>query len=507
MALAFIASFVLWLLPCLPATSHAQTLAYFRDSTFGAGLYDARRLKKYGGPTVVDLDRDGYPDLLFNHHDSVPSQLFWNNGDGTFSRSSWQMWHDIHGINAFPISPWTRNMRFTLSAGGNFGRNPSSPLMYEVNAATRNVRLVSAQAGVTRRGGRGRTAVYMDLSKRAHLYWPDVLFINAAALKGSSQFAYEQTKSGRFTLRGVGGSFQSTPEQLGTVTDLEDDLQMEVLTYWTLRVWRVTRAFTLTEISKQVLPRGLAYRGVAAVAELDFDNDGDFDLYVARSRIGWWLPDVAYDDYLLENRGGYYVDVSAKARIPRGTQSRGVTTGDFNNDGFIDLHVTQYNDYDILLLNRGDGTFRRVSQPISRPGNTRGDHSVAFDYDMDGRIDIISSQGDHNNVKLGGSYRLFQNITPPSKKQRNYLLVRVGNPWNRSCTPLHAVVMVQAGKLRMKRRVGSPGTAVSNSYLETVHFGLGKRRRADRIFVKYSSGYVIVLKNVAAGRTVNIGWV
>ncbi|CAN8075914.1 unnamed protein product [Agarophyton chilense] len=485
---------------------HAQPLAYFRDTTGASGLYDPRRLKKYGGPTVVDLDRDGYPDLLFNHHDSVASQLFWNNRDGTFSQSTWKLWHDIHGINPFPVSPWTKNMRFTLSVGGNYGRNPSSPYMYEVDAATRNVRLVTAEAGISLRGGRGRTALYLDFSNRAHTLWPDVLFINAKALKGSNQYAYEQSKAGVFRLKNIRGPFQFTEEQFGTVTDIDGDGIMEVLTYWTLRVWKITRPFTLKEITKNVLPSETPYRGVAAIAEIDFDNDGDFDLYIARSRIGWWMPQGPYHDILLENRNGRYVDVSVQARIPRNTESRGVTAGDFNNDGFVDLHVTVYNSFDIMLLNRGDGTFRSVSQPINRPGNTRGDHAVAFDYDRDGRLDLVSSQGDHNDVKLGGSYRLFKNVSPMNNK-RNFLIVRVGNPWNRGCTPLHAEVLVISGGLRMKRRVGSPGTAVSNSYLEILHFGLGSRRWVNNIYVRYTCGFVLSKKNVGAGNTVNLGWV
>lgn len=270
-------------------------------------------------------------------------------------------------------------------------------------------------------------------------------------------------------------------------------------------MYKVTNYFTLTDISNQVFPAGLNRQGCIAIAELDYDNDGDFDLYVARFRIGSWLPAVAYNDYLLENRNGKYVEVSSQVGLPKGTQSHGVTVGDFNNDGWIDIHVTQYNAPDYILVNNGNRSFRRVAATTWRPPSVSGDNAAAVDYDLDGRLDLIAAQGNHINIGLGGTYRIFKNVINIATGRANFLNVRVGNAPNGSSTPMNAVITVVAGGVTMKRRVGSPGTEFANSYIETQHFGLGGATFAQTVSVRYPNGQVTALGNVRAGQTVVVG--
>eukprot|EP00178_Gracilaria_changii_P022260 TRINITY_DN65_c0_g1_i2.p1 TRINITY_DN65_c0_g1~~TRINITY_DN65_c0_g1_i2.p1 ORF type:complete len:505 (-),score=89.80 TRINITY_DN65_c0_g1_i2:289-1803(-) len=480
----------------------AQTPS-FRDVTVAAGI-DLRsgKVKKYGSPSVVDLDRDGLPDLLFCHHDSTFTELYYNLGDGTFGKPNWGIFHDSHGFAPFPVSPWHRAMRFTLSVGGNYGLDPANPLMFEVNPYDRSIREVTTEAAITARGGRGRSAVYLDLSMGAHPYWPDVIYTNAWALEGTHQFAYENVGNMKFALRTLQGGFEMTRNPLAIVTDIDNDGVMEVLSYYLFTVWKQVAPFHMVDVSSSVLPPGMAREGVAAVAEIDFDGDGDFDLYLARDRVGSWMPDTVYHDILLENRNGKYVDVSQQAGIPRASKSRGVTTGDFNNDGWVDLHVSQYQGTDFLLLNNGDGTFTRKDWITGHAPDTRGDMTVGVDYDMDGKLDLIMSEGDHDDVSVGGYFRIFKNELSGGG---NYLHVRVANPSDRSCTPLNAVVIVKSGNLTMMRRVGSPGSSVSHSYLETLHFGLGARTTADSVTVRYTNGVVEELRNVAHGQTVLVG--
>lgn len=489
----------------LPLPTALKPEPEFEDVTVAAGIA-VTRLKKYGAPAVVDLDRDGYPDMLFCHHDQTFEELYFNNRDGTFSKAQWGIHHDTHGFNAYPVSPDTRTMRFSMSVGGNFGRDPNPPFVFEVNPFTRAVTRIDAAVGLDQAGGRGRSAVYLDLSQGRHPQWLDVLYTNAQALNGSSQFAYENVDGNKFELRQLKGGFETSDNSLALVTDVDGDGAVEIIAMWRFTMYKVTGEFELTDITDSVVPAGMPRTGVIAVAEIDFDNDGDFDLYLARHRVGPWLPDVAYDDILLENRNGKYVDVSDRAGIPKGTLSHGVTIGDFNNDGWMDIYVVQYTEPDFMLINQGGGSFRRVDDLTTRPNDTRGDNAVAVDYDLDGRVDIISSQGDHNDVEFGGSYRIFRNILDVSAGESNYLNVRVGLPWDRSVTPMHAVVLMNAGNLWQSRRVGSPGTEVSNSYLETLHFGIGSRTMVDVIYVKYSNGYVVARKNMEHGQTVLLGF-
>eukprot|EP00178_Gracilaria_changii_P008574 TRINITY_DN2593_c0_g1_i2.p1 TRINITY_DN2593_c0_g1~~TRINITY_DN2593_c0_g1_i2.p1 ORF type:complete len:503 (-),score=71.49 TRINITY_DN2593_c0_g1_i2:883-2391(-) len=493
---------------CLPlmllSFALAQNNPSFVDVSDAAGLpYNPR--KKYAGPAIADLDRDGRPDLLFCHHDNYYAELFFNEGNGRFTRSTWQSWRDNHGIVPVPVSVNSKNMRFTISPGGNFGRDPSKPQIFEVSPQRVVTDLSST---IQQAGGSGRTAIFMDLSF-THTGFPDVLFMNAPPKDGTSpsHFGYENV-FGEYKFRTPEG-FQFDRNWYGSPIDVDNDRVMEVIThYYMLTAYKVVGPWKFKDVTNDIFPPGIGRMGAVAIAEIDYDNDGDFDLYVARTKssdLQWVYGDTFYD-YLLENVGGRFIDVTAKARIPRGTLARGVTVADFNNDGWMDVFVTQYINADIMLLNNGDGTFRRVDGLISRPANVRGDNAVAFDYDDDGRMDLISSQGDYHTAGEPGNFRLFRNVMALNDNRR-FVKVRVGNSPDGIATALHAVVtiVVGGGSRSMVQRVGSPGATISRSYIETLHFGIGTFSWVNSFSVTYTNGYTVTRGGAAAGSTVTLG--
>lgn len=509
MSIFSLSTFILFLLtsylsPVLSAISNPST-PNFRDVSVAAGIQlTDQKLKKYGGPAAADLDNDGYPDLLFCHHDSSWAEIYFNNRNGKFVKSPFRLWTDMHALVVVPRSVYSRARRFTITSGGNYGKEPIPPRMFHVSG--RKITEVTKQAKIDKAGGRGRTAIFMHLKKNRDHRHPDILYTNARP-SGAYNFIHfgYKNRGPNYEFKRLTG-FENVPNWFAMPTDIDGDGQMEVVSYQNLTFHKLIAPFTFRDITNNVLPPSVPRIGTVAVAEFDMDNDGDMDLYVARTNTGDlnWLRGTSWPDVLLENRNGKYVDVSRRAGLPANSASRGVTTGDFNNDGFMDIFVPQYVNRDILLLNRGDGTFKRVDGLITRPPNVRGDHAVAVDYDLDGRVDLVVAQGDQHNRALGGSYRIFQNILPKSSG-RNYLHVRVGTAPNRSATALHAVVTVVAGGMRMTRRVGSPGDAVSRSFLETVHFGLRGSGKAKLVKVRWTNGVTSLKWNVQANSKVNFG--
>jgi hypothetical protein len=134
------------------------------------------------------------------------------------------------------------------------------------------------------------------------------------------------------------------------------------------------------------------------VAILDYDNDGWPDIFLvngARIHAGQRddeRPDKSAPEFwnrlYRNNHDGTFTDVTEKAGV-RGTgYGMGVAVGDFDNDGFEDLLVTNYGSV-ILYHNNGDGTFTDVTQKAGL--HTDGWMSSAgfFDYDNDGKLDLF----------------------------------------------------------------------------------------------------------------------
>ena len=144
---------------------------------------------------------------------------------------------------------------------------------------------------------------------------------------------------------------------------------------------------TFEEVGRQ---KGLAAQlGGINVMQMDYDNDGRPDLFVARG--GWQRP--IRDSLLRQEADGTFTDVTARAAAgldqPHRTQT--AAWADYDGDGWLDVYVGYEETASKLFRNRGDGTFEDVSVAagVSRSAFTK---AVAWgDYDNDGRPDLYVS--------------------------------------------------------------------------------------------------------------------
>jgi len=126
------------------------------------------------------------------------------------------------------------------------------------------------------------------------------------------------------------------------------------------------------------------------VCVADFDNDGWPDIYFVNGR-DRYNRGISVKNALYRNNGeGTFTDVTEKAGVPGTAYGLGCVWGDYDNDGFPDLFITQYGG-NVLYHNNGDGTFTDVTDKAGVAGlESRKFHSGAtfFDYDRDGRLDL-----------------------------------------------------------------------------------------------------------------------
>jgi hypothetical protein len=134
------------------------------------------------------------------------------------------------------------------------------------------------------------------------------------------------------------------------------------------------------------------------VAVFDFDNDGRMDIFFTN---GAQLPDLKktdssyYNCLLQQRRDGTFEDVTAKAGLAgeRLDFNFGVAVGDYDNDGYEDLFLCGAG-RNALYHNNGDGTFTDVTAASGiggKPANTLSVAAAWFDYDNDGLLDLIVS--------------------------------------------------------------------------------------------------------------------
>ncbi len=125
-------------------------------------------------------------------------------------------------------------------------------------------------------------------------------------------------------------------------------------------------------------------------AFIDYDNDGWMDLFVLCGTRFDDPPRDATNRLYHNNRDGTFTDVTDKAGLRRTGWASAVTVGDYNNDGFEDIFITYWGQ-NVLYRNSGDGTFTDVTHEagLLHPGVLWGSGCAFVDYDRDGYLDLF----------------------------------------------------------------------------------------------------------------------
>ncbi len=139
------------------------------------------------------------------------------------------------------------------------------------------------------------------------------------------------------------------------------------------------------ETGKRYLPETMG----SGVAVLDFDQDGWMDLFFVN---GWRLelgrPEGA-GSVLYRNRGdGTFGDVTREAGLGSHAYGMGAAAGDYDNDGFPDLYVTNLG-INRLYRNNGDGTFSDITVEAGVGDPSWGASAAWLDADNDGNLDLF----------------------------------------------------------------------------------------------------------------------
>ena len=207
-----------------------------------------------------------------------------------------------------------------------------------------------------------------------------------------------------------------------------------------------------------------------AAAWCDYDQDGDLDLYVGNERLsrGRFAP-----SQLFQNQGdGTFVDVAKEAGVTNDRFSRGVCWGDYDNDGDFDLYVSNFGQPNRLYRNRGDGTFEDVAPELGvdlqteNPRKQRSFQSWFFDVDGDGWLDLFCAPYPLGGVggSVEGTARSYFGLEPTEEVCRFWL--NDGRGGFREATE-------EYGLLRTLPVMGANYADVDNDGFQDIYLGTG----------------------------------
>ena len=260
--------------------------------------------------------------------------------------------------------------------------------------------------------------------------WLDVFVVNGSVLEGFPQggaptgHLYRNRHDGTFEdVTASSGLTQSGWGQAACSGDYDNDGRDDLfVTYWGQnRLFHNRGDGRFDDVTERAGLKTAKPRWGAGCAFLDYDRDGRLDLFAANyidfDLASTPVPESGLCRYkgipvacgppglpgaknvLYHNAGdGTFEDVSERAGITRasGTYGLGVSTLDFNDDGWVDLYVANDSNPSALYLNNADGTFKDVAVTAgcaySQDGKPQAGMGVAVgDYDRNGTVDLFKT--------------------------------------------------------------------------------------------------------------------
>lgn len=263
---------------------------------------------------------------------------------------------------------------------------------------------------------------------------------------------------------------------------------------------------------------------------IDYDNDGDLDLFIAKCSGGGSGPGGNIDELHRNNGNGTFTNVAVAANMANPVQTWSSAWGDFNNDGWMDAVIginSTSNGLNKVMKNNGDGTFTDVSTGSGFDVNLGLSREyVAYDFDNDGFLDVL---GPGDTIMFGdGNFKFTRNPNPYNLDANNrpigdlnndgFLDIQKGNvimlnngnsnKWLRvtlqgqqsNRNGIGARVEIYGTWGKQIRDVQS-GVGFRNMSTLNTHFGIGQGTEIEKVVVKWPSGIIDTIHNVTPNTT------
>lgn len=507
-----------------PNYTLVNTIANLNAITVPSEHYTGQHDVMTGGASVGDFNIDGWPDLYIAGLGTVPDMLFINQQDGTFEdqAAAWGVdrLHMGQGSAVGDVNGDGLPDLYIQSFGPSAVQaQPGKALLYINRGPDKNgqwsfseeAELRGVNEVMTIVAGKGAAFGDVDLDGDLDLFaatWQyspgadgNRLFEN----DGQGYFtdiSDEALPTPPFVLRGF------TPKMI----DLNGDRYPELLLtcdFETSRLYVNNGPDTNGRISfrdeTDLADITRDHNGMGATVN-DFNGDGMLD---------WFMTNIHVESANYFNT--LYMGVSVnEAGVPifldqartRGVASNGwgwgVVSGDYNNDGDVDIIATngwpQWPSESTRYWNNdGNGNFNDMAFNAGLSFNIDGRGLVQFDYDRDGDLDVAF-------VDNGGPFRLYRNdLGFEGRPFSHYLRIDLNTDLHPCLAPMGygtRVIAIVDG-IEQLRVIDGASSYLGQSEL-TVHFGFEDRTSIDSVRFEWADGSVTTIENPALDQQVTV---
>ncbi|MFK7948604.1 MAG: FG-GAP-like repeat-containing protein [Saprospiraceae bacterium] len=429
-----------------------------------------------------DYDGDGYVDMFVPNYqiDSV-SFLYHNNGDGTFTKVTDQSNPIVTDLGPSTSGVWgdyDNDGDIDLFVSNNIG---FGNFLYRNEG---NGTFVSIQNDpIVNYEGYSHGSAWADYDNDGFL---DMFIADFFSTRFNK--LYHNNGDGTFTevessplvtdagssVSAVWGDYDNDKDQDLFVTNTNDENNF---------LYRNNGDGTFTKVTSGVVVNDGGKSTGASWA--DYDNDLDLDLFVSNAG--------GQSNFLYENNGdGTFTKITNSAITLNGGHSHGSTWGDMDNDGHIDLMVSNdQSENNNMFLNNGDGTFTALNNEVTQGAGKSFGIALA-DIDNDCDLDLHVS-----NIIDEANFMYLNNLSGCNKK---VCFTLVGTSSNKLAYGAKVKILATIDGTptwQMRELASLSGGGLGGQNDSKIMFGVGDAAQIDSVYVEWASGFVQKLGPVA----------
>ena len=476
------------------ASAHAQTT--FTQITNGPIVNDTGNFQC---PVWADLHHSGFQDLVVTAYGGQNNVYYRNNGDGTFMKilqGNPVQDPDYHVCGGAGDYDNDGSLDLFVTAGA-YSPSGSHNRLYHGNGdgtfSLLSGGVLANQLGYFSAGS------WADYDNDGFLD----LFISDYDATGSSgkNLLFHNNGDGTFSQITSGAVAKDAGAAFcGVWQDYDNDGFPDLLVVNTGTsvhnfLYHNNRDGTFTRITNGVVATDIWSQGAGCGTWGDYDNDGFPDLFVTDQQ--------GSHNRLYHNQGdGTFTEVTSGPELvaASGTSFLGCAWGDYDNDGYLDLFASVNSGHNVLFHNNGDGTFTQITSgaPVNGGGPGISCRGVSWvDYDNDGFLDLFVSKGE----SAANKNLLYHN----DGNSNAWLEVKlVGTVANRSAIGAKVRVHATIGGKTFWQLREITGGSLFNSVPLVAHFGLGDATNVDALRIEWPSGTAQELSNVTPRQILTI---